>query len=86
MKPKLAGTQLFVLNINIRDTNDNSPLFKEDILDVVVSETAKVGLVTNINQAKATDSDLGRLLIGTVVEVCVKKFSVFSSLRISKVI
>ena len=47
------------MTINTRDVNDNRPTFKEDILDVYMSEMANVGYVANINQAKAEDTDLG---------------------------
>ena len=47
------------MNVNIRDINDNRPTFKEDILDVYMSEMTNVGYVASINQAKAGDTDLG---------------------------
>ncbi|XP_030881994.1 protocadherin-11 X-linked [Leptonychotes weddellii] len=46
-----------ILQISVADTNDNSPVFKEDGIEVNIPENAPVG--TSVTQLHATDADIG---------------------------
>ncbi|XP_023377723.1 protocadherin-11 X-linked isoform X6 [Pteropus vampyrus] len=46
-----------ILQVNVADTNDNRPVFKENEIEVSIPENAPVG--TSVTQLHATDADIG---------------------------
>ncbi|XP_053747411.1 protocadherin-11 X-linked isoform X3 [Panthera pardus] len=46
-----------ILQINVADTNDNHPVFKENEIEISIPENAPVG--TSVTQLHATDADIG---------------------------
>lgn len=53
----LALTSFTVVNINIEDLNDNSPVFSQPTYSGSVDENS--ALTTNILQVAGTDADIG---------------------------
>ncbi|XP_035824963.1 protocadherin-11 X-linked [Aplysia californica] len=54
-KPPQSGN--VTVHINVTDTNDNSPIFSENVYDISVPERAEVGAV--VGQVNASDADKG---------------------------
>ncbi|XP_006921549.1 protocadherin-11 X-linked isoform X7 [Pteropus alecto] len=46
-----------ILQVNVADTNDNRPVFKENEIEVSIPENAPIG--TSVTQLHATDADIG---------------------------
>ena len=58
MRP-LQYFQLLKLDVIIRDKNDNSPLFSNNVIAINVSENAKQNDIIDMNAFQARDIDSG---------------------------
>jgi protocadherin gamma subfamily A/protocadherin delta 1/protocadherin delta 2 len=54
-----AQTSSVLVYFNVKDTNDNTPVFEQGIYDVAILENVTVG--TSIVQVQAPDVDTGKL-------------------------
>ena len=56
--PQQSYLTLHIL-IHIDDIDDSAPKFESELIKFTISETARVGSLLDISQARALDEDLG---------------------------
>jgi len=59
--------QLLKLDVIVRDINDNSPLFPNNIIKINVSENAKRGDPVDLNAFQAHDIDSGKKKLNSYI-------------------